>query len=174
MAAYALRKERQLEAAKQARSPSARFNFLSVQEVEEEDAAAKRRRVGGAAGPSSAVGSPTAAAAHPASPDFQEVRRKKPASRRASLAAAAADNDPPPPAPSGAMTKFGCQMSIYLWRKENNRCLACGAKTHGVSACSNPAWLRRKAENDAAAAAVGGSGDGKAKGKRGNNRDKGN
>ncbi|GLC52737.1 hypothetical protein PLESTB_000662500 [Pleodorina starrii] len=63
---------------------------------------------------------------------------------------------------------------VYLWRKENNRCLACGAKTHGVSACSNPAWLRRKAENDAAAAAAGGSGDGKAKGKRGHNRGKGN
>ncbi|GLC38890.1 hypothetical protein PLESTB_001715200 [Pleodorina starrii] len=144
------------------------------EEVEEEDAAAKRRRVDGAAGPSSAAGTPTAAAARPSS-DFQEVRRKKSASRRASLAAAAAT--PPPPPPTGSRTKFGCRMSIYLWRKEHNRCLACGEPDHGVSECTNPAWLRRKAENDAAAAAAaaaGGSGDGKAKGKCGNNRGKGN
>jgi hypothetical protein len=89
---YALRKERQFDAAKFARSPTARLNFLSVQELEAEDVASKRARVDGHADAGPSTVHPSAAAARPSPPDFQEVRhrrRKQPAAAAAAAAAVA-------------------------------------------------------------------------------------
>jgi hypothetical protein len=166
MVEYVLRKERQFDAAKLARSPAARFNFLSVQELEDEDSAAKRRRVddqAAAAGRSTAP--PVAAAvARPSSPPYEEVRRrrKQPAVAVAAASAPATDSSLRKP------TKFGYDVEELLRRQSDGLCLGCGSAAHTVSSCTDQAWLRRKAVLDAKQQQQQqpGAGQGKGKGKR--------
>ena len=131
---FALRKERQFDAAKLARVPGARFNFLSTEVMtDSENPATKRRKI---SGPSSA--GPSVAAVVSRATAHKGLRKKS-----------IGDKKP------HSLTKFGCSYEEYQRRRNKDLCLACGEANHSVRVCQNPAWIARKASLDEAKDAKG-------------------